>query len=173
MNKAKRIDDVSTSSTGIAQRFGSGQSVQRIEDEGLLKGLGQYADDLMPEGQLRLLFVRSPHPHARILSIDTAQARAMPGVAAVLTGADLQAAGIKPMAGTSGFKRPDGGPGTSAPRQVLAHEMVRFVGDAVALVVAETLQQARDAAEAVWVDYEPLPHVTEGADAIAPGAPQL
>ncbi|MES2937319.1 MAG: xanthine dehydrogenase family protein molybdopterin-binding subunit [Pseudomonadota bacterium] len=163
----------SAKTSDIAQRFGSGQSVRRIEDEGLLKGLGQYADDLMPEGQLRLLFVRSPHPHARILSIDTAQARAMPGVAAVLTGADLRAAGIKPMAGVSGFQRPGGGPATSAPRQVLADEVVRFVGEAVALVVAETPQQARDAAEAVWVDYEPLPHVTDLADAMAPGAPQL
>src|SRR4051812_7441052 len=83
----------------IAQRFGSGQSVKRIEDEGLLKGLGQYTDDLAPEGQLRLVFVRSPYPHARIVSIATANAASMPGVLKVATGADLAAAGVKPIPG--------------------------------------------------------------------------
>jgi carbon-monoxide dehydrogenase large subunit len=154
----------------IARRFGSGQSVKRIEDEGLLKGVGQYTDDLAPAGMLCMVFVRSPHPHARINSVDTAQARGMPGVQAVLAGPDLVAAGVKPMAGSSGFKRPDGRPEAAPERHVLAPDIVRFVGQSVAAVVADTVQHARDAAEAIWVDYEPLPHVATLADATAPGA---
>lgn len=154
----------------LPQRFGSGQAVRRIEDEGLLKGLGQYTDDVMPAGELRLVFVRSPYPHARIVSIDTAHASGMPGVVKVVTGTDLLAAGVKPIPGSPNFPRPGGGPGVTPPRRVLAHERVRFVGEAVALVVAETLQQARDAAEAVWVEYEELPNVTNLDDATKPGA---
>ena len=157
----------------LPQRFGSGQAVRRIEDDVLLKGLGQYTDDAAPAGLLRMVFVRSPYPHARIVSVDTANAKSMPGVAAVLTGAELVAAGVKPIPGTAGFRRADGQPGVSAPRRPLAHERVRFVGEAVAVVVAETLQQARDAAEAVWVEYEELPAVTTVQDATRPGAPAL
>lgn len=158
----------------IPQRFGSGQAVRRIEDEGLLKGHGQYTDDLASEGMLRLVFVRSPYPHARIVSIDTANAAAMPGVVRVVTGADLVAAGVKPIpTGVPGFVRGDGSPAASPPRYIVAHERARFAGEAVALVVAETLQQARDAAEAVWVEYEELPHVVNLDDATAPGAPAL
>jgi carbon-monoxide dehydrogenase large subunit len=157
----------------IAQRFGSGQAVRRIEDEGLLKGQGQFTDDIAPEGQLRLAFVRSPHPHARIVSVDTATARGMPGVVAVVTGAELTAAGVKPLPGAPAFKRPGGERGATPPRRILADERVRFVGEPVAAVVAETLQQARDAAEAVWVEYEALPAVTEVEQATAPGAPAL
>ncbi len=163
-----------SSTTDIAQRFGSGQAVRRIEDEGLLKGQGQFTDDLAPQGTLRAVFVRSPYPHARIVSVDAAQARAMPGVVQVVTGAELADAGVKPLAGPPpNFKRPDGSPAASAPRRVLAHERVRHVGEAVAVVVAETLQQARDAAEAVWVDYEELPSVTDPQAAMTPGAPVL
>ena len=159
--------------TNIPTRFGSGQAVKRIEDEGLLKGLGQFTDDVVPAGQLRLCFVRSPYPHARIVSIDSEAARAMPGVAGVFTGAQLVAAGVKPIPGTLAFKGPGGRPGATPPRRALAHERVRFVGEAVALVAAETMQQARDAAEAVVVDYEELPHVVEIDDALAGGAPAL
>ncbi|MFD0668249.1 xanthine dehydrogenase family protein molybdopterin-binding subunit [Ramlibacter sp. MAHUQ-53] len=157
----------------IAARFGSGRAVPRLEDDGLLKGQGQFTDDLAPEGGLKACFVRSPHPHARIVRIDADTARAMPGVALVLTGEQLAAEGIKPMPVTAGFKRPDGSPGASPVRRVLAHERVRFVGEAVAVVVAETLQQARDAAEAVWVEYEDLPHVVTVEQATAEGAPAL
>lgn len=149
------------------QRFGSGQAVRRIEDEGLLKGQGQFTDDLAPQGLLRLVFVRSPYAHARIVSVDTANAKAMPGVVAVVTGAELAAAGVKPIpTGVPGFNRPDGSPGASPARRVLAHERARFAGEAVALVVAETLQQARDAAEAVGVEYEELPSVVGLDDAV-------
>jgi aerobic carbon-monoxide dehydrogenase large subunit len=164
---------MSSDSSQIAQRYGSGQAVRRIGDEGLLKGLGQFTDDLMPAGALRVVFVRSPYPHARIASIDTASAKAMPGVAAVVTGADLVAAGVKPLPGNPAFKRAGGAPGATPLRRALAHERVRFVGEAVAMVAAETLQQARDAAEAIMVDYEELPQVTHPLDATAPGAPAL
>src|SRR6478609_1817339 len=156
-------------STDTIARFGSGQAVKRIEDEGLLKGLGQYTDDLAPPNQLRLVFVRSPYPHARIVSIDTSNAASMPGVRKVVTGADLVAAGVKPIPGMPVL--PDGSPARSADRRALAHERARYVGEPVAFVVADTLQQARDAAEAVWVEYEELPQVTGLEAATAPGAP--
>ncbi|WP_420821422.1 xanthine dehydrogenase family protein molybdopterin-binding subunit [Rhodoferax sediminis] len=154
-------------------RFGSGQAVRRLEDEGLLTGKGSYADDLMPANQAYLCFVRSPYPHARIASTDVAAAQGMPGVLLVLTGADLVAAGVKPIPGVAGFVRADGSAGATPPRRALAHERVRFVGEAVAAVVAQTLQQARDAAEAIVVDFEELPMVVNLADATAPGAPVL
>ena len=154
-------------------RFGSGQAVARIEDEGLLRGQGKFTDDVRPANQAQLVFMRSPYPHANITAIDASQARAMPGVLLVLTGADLVAAGVKPLAGAGGFKRPDGSPCASPDRRALAHERVRFVGEAVAAVVATTLQQAKDAAEAIQVDYHDLPMAVAMDDALAPGAPAL
>ena len=164
---------MSSDTSGIAQRFGSGRDVRRLGDEGLLKGLGQFTDDIRLPDELRLVFVRSPYPHARIAAIDAAAARSMPGVVAVMTGAELVAAGVKHIPGNRDFKRAGGEPGATPLRRVLAHERVRFVGEAVALVVAETLQQARDAAEAVAVEYEELPHVTDPVAATAPGAPAM
>ncbi len=154
-------------------RFGSGQHVLRLEDEALLKGLGQFTDDVQPANCTRLVFLRSPYPHAVIRSVDASAARAMPGVVMVATGADMVAAGVKPIAGAAGFKRADGKDVSYPPRRALAHERVRFVGEAVAAVVAETLQQARDAAEAIVVDYEELPMVVNVHDALAPNAPIL
>ena len=171
-------------------RFGSGQAVRRLEDDALLAGKGRFTDDFMddfmddasaavrPDAQSRLVFVRSPYPHARIASIDAVAARAMPGVLHIITGADLVAAGVKPLAGSAGFKRADGTPSAAAPRHALAHERVRFVGEPVAAVVALTLQQARDAAEAIAIDYEELPMAVDmdaataaGATALCPEAP--
>lgn len=157
----------------LPARFGSGQSVPRTEDQNLLTGRGQFTDDLRPEGVAHLVFVRSPHPHARILAIDAEAARGMPGVRAVFTGADLVADGVKPLAGVANFKRPDGSPAASAPRRVLAHEVARFVGEPVAAVVADSMQLARDAAEAVFVDYDPLPAVVDVDAALAADAPAL
>ena len=154
-------------------RFGSGRSVKRIEDEGLLKGVGKFTDDVVPAGQLNVCFVRSPYPHAKLLSVDTAAARALPGVVGIYTGAELAAAGVKPLPGSKDFKRAGGAPGATPPRRPLAHERVRFVGEAVALVAAETLQQARDAAEAVVVEYEELPAVVDLKQAVAADAPAL
>jgi carbon-monoxide dehydrogenase large subunit len=155
----------------IGTRFGSGRSVKRIEDEGLLKGLGQYTDDLAPAGQLRLVFVRSPYPHARIVSVDTTGAAAMPGVVKVVTGADLLAAGVKPIPTLPGL--PNGTRPATPLQHVLAHDEVRYVGEAVAMVLAESLQAARDAAEAVMVDYEELPYATDIVTATAEGAPTV
>ncbi|MEO6409869.1 MAG: xanthine dehydrogenase family protein molybdopterin-binding subunit [Burkholderiaceae bacterium] len=154
-------------------RFGSGQAVHRIEDPALLTGQGRFTDNVVVEGQTYLAFVRSPYAHARIIGVDTEAARAMPGVLAVHTGAELAAAGVKPIPTNPMFKRADGKSTVSPPRRALAHERVRFVGEAVAAVVASTRTQARDAAEAVQVDYEDLPAVVDVQGATAPGAPVL
>ena len=158
-------------------RFGSGRSVLRIEDDKLLKGEGRFTDDLTDDGSYAertyLCFVRSPYPHARIVSIDKSAAQGMPGVVAVYDGADLVAAGVKPIPGTAGFQRADGKPGATSPRTILAHERARYVGEPVAAVAALTLQQARDAAEAVLVDYEELPMVVTLDGALAEGAPVI
>ncbi|MDP9908140.1 carbon-monoxide dehydrogenase large subunit [Variovorax boronicumulans] len=154
-------------------RFGSGQAVRRLEDESLLAGAGRYTDDVTLSEQAHLVFLRSPYPHARIVSIDTSATVGMPGVLRVITGADLAAAGVKPMPGAAGFKRADGSDSASPPRRALAHERARFVGEPVAAVIAETVQQARDAAEAVMVDYEELPMVVDLPGATADGAPLL
>ncbi|MEP6969727.1 MAG: xanthine dehydrogenase family protein molybdopterin-binding subunit, partial [Betaproteobacteria bacterium] len=158
-------------------RFGSGRSVPRIEDDALLQGKGRFTDDITDDpayGEvLRVCFVRAQYPHARIVSVDLSAALAMPGVTAAYCGADLVAAGVKPLAGTAGFQRADGSPGVTPPRHVLAFERTRFVGEPVAVVLADTLEQARDAAEAVLVDYEELPMVVTLAAALASGAPSL
>jgi carbon-monoxide dehydrogenase large subunit len=151
-------------------RFGSGREVRRIEDRGLLSGTGRFTDDVSLPGQAALSFLRSTQAHARIVAIDSTAAQAMPGVLAVLTGADLVADGVKPMPIAPIFQRPDGSPGAAPPRAALADGVVRFVGDAVAAVVAETEEQARDAAEAILVEYEDLPVVTTLSQATAPGA---
>ena len=153
------------------RRFGSGQSVLRVEDDKLLTGAGCFADDASSPEAAQVCFVRSPHPHARILDIDTAAASAMPGVLAVYTGEDLVRAGVKPLPSSADFRRADGSPSASPPRHALAFRTVRFVGEAVAAVVAASLAEARDAAEAVDVRYEALPVVVEPNAAVAPGAP--
>lgn len=156
-----------------ATRFGSGQAINRVEDPALVAGRGRYTDDIEFPGQLHLAFVRSTYAHADIRSVDVDAARGMPGVVAVYTGADLVAAGIKPMPGPAGFKRADGSAGASAPRRGLAHGRVRYVGEPIAAVVARTPGEARAAAESVWVDCEELPSVVNAFDAMQPGAPQL
>ena len=156
-----------------AGRFGSGQSVRRIEDPVLVAGRGLYTDDENLPGQTHLAFLRSSYAHADITSIDTSAAKAMPGVLAVYTGADLAAAGVKPIPGPAGLPRPDGTAGASPPKRALAHGRVRFVGEAVVAVVAETRDQARAAADAVMVDYNELPAVVNVFDAMQPGAPRM
>jgi len=154
-------------------RFGSGQAVRRLEDEPLLAGAGRFTNDEALPGQAHLVFLRSPHAHARIASIDTSAARAMLGVVAILTGDDVVAAGLKSLGVALPFKRPDGSDLAAPPRPILAHGLVRFVGEPVAAIIAESAAAARDAAEAIMVDYEELPAVTNLREAIAPGAPQL
>ena len=150
-------------------RFGSGKSVRRVEDQSLLTGAGNFADDANLPGQAYVLFLRSPHPHARIAAIDTAAAAKLPGVVAIVTGDDLTRARVKPLPLSADFKRSDGSPTASAPRHALAVGTVRFVGEAVAAVVADSVAQARDAMEAIDVRYEPLPCVVNLGDAVAPG----
>src|SRR5215831_2286618 len=154
-------------------RFGSGKSVRRVEDDSLLRGAGRFVDDVSAPGQAYASFLRSPHAHARVVSIDTAAARAMPGVIAVLTGEDLVRAGVKPLPVSTDFKRADGSPSASPPRHALAAGTVRFVGEAVAAVVSETRNQARDAADAIDVRYEALPAVVDPRAALESGAPQV
>ena len=117
-------------------RFGAGQPVKRLEDQRLLTGKGQFIDDKPEEGALWLHVLRSPHAHAKIVSIDTRPRPAMPGVEAVYTGADLIKDDIGTIPTLAIFKRPDGKPMTVPPRRLLAHEIVRFAGEPVAAVVA-------------------------------------
>ena len=159
--------------SAVAQRFGSGQSVRRIEDPALVAGEGCFTDDVSVPGQASVCLQRSPYPHARIVSVDAEAALAMPGVLAVYSGADLVAAGLKPMASQPMFPGPGGAAAPQTPRHALAVGEVRFVGEAVVAVVAETLDQARAARDAVMVDYEELPHVTHLADATAAAAPKV
>ena len=162
-----------------AGRYGSGREVRRIEDPALLRGEGRFTDDLVREGQTHLVFLRSPYAHARIVGVDTSAAKAVPGVLAVFSGAELHAAGVQPIGPAVPFPRPDGTPGASAPRHPLALDRVRYVGEAVAAVVAESREGYRalfswnelfntavgDGVLVAWhVDEAPLP---EGAGPFA------
>ncbi len=155
----------------IVEKFAVGQSVRRLEDPRLIQGLGHYSDDVNLARQAHAVVVRSPHAHARIRRVDGAVAREAPGVLAVLTGADVAADGLGNLPTDSARKRRDGSPAFTPPRPALARDRVRHVGDPVALVVAETREQATDAAALVAVDYEPLPAVTATAEAAHPGVP--
>ena len=159
-------------------RFGSGRAVARIEDPELLQGRGRFTDNVRVAGETVIAFLRSPHAHARIVGIDADAARAAPGVLAVYTGAELAAAGVKPMPTAEGFKRADGRTTVSPPRRALAHEFVRYVGEPVVAVVAESRDAARDAIDLLVVDFEDLAAVTgvdaarqPGAAAVTPDAP--
>jgi len=154
-------------------KFGIGQPVPRTEDPKLLRGQGRYTDDITLPGQLHAYVVRSPHAHGDLRGIDVAEARAMPGVLGIWTGADLNAAGYGTLNCIVPFKNRDGSEMRKPARHSFATDKVRYVGDPVAVVVAETLAQAKDAAEAVSLDIEVLPAVTRAVDAAQPGAPQL
>ena len=152
-------------------RFGAGQPVKRLEDQRLLTGRGQFIDDKPDDGALWLHVLRSPHAHARIVSVDAGTAASMPEIVAVYTGAALVADDIGTLPTLMLFARPDGSPMTVAPRRLLAHEFVRFAGEAVAAVVAKSRLAAQTAAEAIAVEYEVLPAVTDPLAATKPGAP--
>jgi carbon-monoxide dehydrogenase large subunit len=165
---------------GDSENSGIGQPVRRKEDRRLLTGRGCYVDDLAPAGLVYAVFVRSPHAHARIVSIDTSAAAAAPGVVTVLTGTDYGADGLGPIPHGAGLMHaPDlqprviGAPPIPTVHYPMPRDRVRFGGEPVAMVAAETLAQAKDAAERVAVDYEPLPAVSEAVDAVRPGAPML
>ncbi|HEY4134907.1 MAG TPA: xanthine dehydrogenase family protein molybdopterin-binding subunit [Alphaproteobacteria bacterium] len=151
--------------------YALGQGVPRSEDPRLLRGGGRYVSDVTLPRMAHAVLLRSPHAHAKILSIDTAPALALPGVVAVLTHAEWAASGYRDIPAGGAYTRPDGSPQFTPPSPPLAKDRVRRVGEGVAFVVAETLNQALDAAEAVAVDYEPLASVTDTAAAAEPGAP--
>ena len=148
-------------------KFGVGQSVRRKEDDALIRGRGRYTDDHAPAAALYALVLRSPHAHATF-RIDASRARAMPGVSLVLTAEETRDLGGLPCL----FNLPDD-PFTPPPYPILPSGEVRHVGDAVAFVVADTLAHARDAIEAIEVDWTPLPAVVGAANAVKPGAPQV
>jgi carbon-monoxide dehydrogenase large subunit len=154
-----------------AGRYGVGQPVYRTEDPVLLRGEGRYTDDLNEPGQAYAWIVRSAHAHGILRAIHSRRARSMAGVIAIYTAKDLEAYG--PHKCALDFKNRDGSPMKRPLRRSLAHDKVRFVGDPVACVVAATAAQAKDAAEAVELDIEPLPAVALASDAAKPGAPQL
>ncbi|MGH7302368.1 MAG: xanthine dehydrogenase family protein molybdopterin-binding subunit, partial [Candidatus Rokuibacteriota bacterium] len=149
-------------------QYGIGQGIKRVEDVRLLRGRGRYLDDVSIPGQTHAVILRSAHAHARIRGIDSGAARRAPGVLAVFTGADVEGLGTMTM--TLKRKRPDGSPMFARPHRGLTRDRARYVGDPVAMVVAETRAQAEDAADLVQIDYEPLPSVTATADATQPGA---
>src|SRR6478735_2922269 len=160
--------------TGLAlMKFGVGQPVSRMEDPTLLRGKGSYTDDQNLPGQAYAVMVRSKIAHGILKGIDSAAAAKMPGVLAILTYADMEAAGFGPMKCAVNFPQRDGSPMKSPPRHSLAKDRVRYVGEVVACVVAETAVQAKDAAEIVELDIEELPAVTSPGQALAIGAPQL
>jgi aerobic carbon-monoxide dehydrogenase large subunit len=146
-------------------KFGFGQSVLRKEDDPLLRGVGRYVADIAPRETLQAVVLRSPHAHARF-QIDAAQARAMPGVDLVLTGTEIDDLGLLPCA----VELPNASLDVP-PYPILARNEVRHVGDAIAFIVADTREQAKDAAEAVTVNWEELPHVTGTAETLMPDAP--
>ncbi len=150
---------------------GIGASVRRKEDHRFLSGRGSYTDDINRPGQLYAVIHRADRPHAKILGIDTTAAAAAPGVVAVYTGADMQADGVGGVPCGWQVHNKDGSPMAEPPHPVLAAGKVRHVGDPVAVVIAETRQQAKNAAELLAIDYEDLPAVAAVRDAVAPGAP--
>jgi len=154
-------------------REGIGAPVRRVEDEKFLRGQGCFVADIVLPAELHAVVVRSPHAHARIRGIDSAAAKRAPGVVAVFTGADMAADKVGPMAPLWAIKSADGRPMAEPPRWAIARDTVRHVGEAVALVVAETSAQARDAGDLVTVDYDPLPSVTDAKSAMLADAPRL
>ena len=153
--------------------FAIGQGVSRFEDPRLVRGGGKYIDDVVYPGMAYGVVLRSPHGHAKIISIDTSAAKAAPGVLAVITAADWKTAGLGELPSHGGLKRRDGSPMFKPSYPVLADDRARWVGDPVAFVVAETQAQAADAAELIAVDYEPLPAVVSTAKAIEPDAAKV
>jgi aerobic carbon-monoxide dehydrogenase large subunit len=148
-------------------KFGVGQSVRRKEDDALIRGRGRYTDDVAPQPALHALVLRSPHAHAKF-TINASRARSLPGVAAILTAEDVKDLGDLPC-----LFNLEVDPFTGPPYPILPRDEVRHVGDAVAFVVADTVDQARDAIEAIEVNWTPLPAVVGVANAVKPGAPQV
>ncbi len=152
-------------------KFGIGQPVRRMEDGRFLTGAGRYVGDIDLPRQLQGVFLRSPHAHAEIKRIDASAARALPGVALIATAADMKELGG--ISADEGLRNKDGSPSARPMRWPLARDRVRHVGEAIALVAAETIEQAKDALDAIEVEFEPLPVVTDPVAALERGAPLL
>lgn len=152
-------------------KFGVGQPVRRVEDQRLTTGAGRYTDDTAVEGALHAYVLRSPHAHATFRIVDKEAARRLKGVKLILTGEDVADLGDIPCKGV--IKTTSGEDVRPTHVPVLPVDTVRHVGEAIAFIVAETLDQARDAAEAIEVEFETLPSITGIAEALAPGAPQV
>ena len=152
---------------------GIGSAPKRREDQRFLTGQGRYLDDLAFENLAHAVVLRSPHAHARIERIETGAARSLPGVLAVLTAAEARADGLSPLLPSVDANTVTGERFAFAPQPLLAGDKVRYVGEPVALIVAETREAALDAAEAVAIDYAPLPSVTDPVAARAADAPQI
>jgi carbon-monoxide dehydrogenase large subunit len=153
--------------------FGIGQPVPREEDPYLVRGAGRYVDDVRLPGQALAYVLRSPHSHAGIRDIEVTRAKALPGVHLILTGNDPEILALGLQRPWHPRQRRDGAPAFISPQPLLARERVRYIGDPVALIVADTIAQAKDAAELIEVDYESMPAVTSVADAVVPGAPAV
>jgi carbon-monoxide dehydrogenase large subunit len=181
------LEDITVPAAGPSD-FGIGRPVRRKEDLRLLTGKGRYSDDYSLPGQAYAAILRSPHAHARVVSIDCSEARSMQGVLGVFTGADAAADKLKPISPDYAFLGPvevqrrlpdvvlqnrDGSPMFDSPYHLLAQDRVRFAGQAVAMVVADSVARAKDAAEAIVVEYDALPAVTATPDAVRPDAPRL
>jgi aerobic carbon-monoxide dehydrogenase large subunit len=154
-------------------RAAIGASPRRLEDERFLRGRGRFTDDIAPRDALQVVFLRSPHAHAHIRKLDADAARRLPGVVAVLTGAEVAADGLGALPVAAEIRDAAGNRHIEPPRPAIPADRVRHVGEIVAMVVAQTLDQARDAAERIVVDYQPLPAVVAGDAALLPGAPQI
>lgn len=155
------------------EKFGIGQPVLRVEDPTLLRGQGRYTDDVNLPGQAYAFVVRSRYAHGKIKKIDVSAARALPGVLGIYTAADLAAGGVNPIKCGMMVNGRDGKPWLTPARPVLASDKVRFLGEAVACVVAQSRAQAKDAAEAIEVEIDPLPAAASAAEAMKPGAAQI
>ena len=154
-------------------KFASGQPVTRLEDQALLEGRGRYADDVRADRAAHMAVLRSPHAHARLPGIDTGAASRAPGVLTVLTGRDVASDGLGDIPCLMPLQNVDGSSRADTPRPLLALDRVRHVGDPVAIVVAESLALARDAAELIEVEYEPLAAVVDAQAATGPAAPRI
>jgi carbon-monoxide dehydrogenase large subunit len=173
MNAQRMSTENAGTPHGPDLRFGSSGSTLRSEDAPLVTGAGKFTDDIDLPGQVHAVFVRSSVAHATIRRLDVASAAAMPGVLAVITGRDLATAKLGAIPPVASFNGRDGKPMYRACMPVLAADRVRYVGEAIAIVVAQTRDQALDAAEAVDVAFDQLPAVCDVAHALAPGAPAI
>ncbi|MEM9685233.1 MAG: hypothetical protein AAF942_18320, partial [Pseudomonadota bacterium] len=157
----------------VIVKFGVGQAIKRVEDQVLVTGQGEYTDDVPADGAAFAYVLRSPHANAKIEGIDIADALAAPGVLTILTGKDVEAEDLGDMPCNVPMQNRDGSDRGNTPHPILAKTQVRHVGDPVALVVAETLDAARDASEMIIVDYNELPSVVDTEGAAKDGAAQI